>query len=281
MPLDLSVIAPHLARTPDGFWVTSAQSAVSYPREGNEQCFAVEDGSFWFAHRNRCILHLLRSYPSAGTFFDIGGGNGYVARAVQSLGIEVVLLEPGREGAVRAKARGIRHIIQGTFEDAGLLPETIGAGGLFDVLEHLEDDRRFLCRLNVAQPRGGRLYITVPAHTFLWSREDEMAGHRRRYSLDGLKALLKSAGYEVEYATYFFGFLVVPILFFRTIPARLGFGPREESFETVKADHQIRSELFAGVLQKLMAREEARIARGKMMALGGSCLAVARKKANT
>ena len=54
--------------------------AVSYPEEGNEACFQIEDQSFLFRHRNDCIRELVRKFPpnGKGPIFDVGGGNGFL-----------------------------------------------------------------------------------------------------------------------------------------------------------------------------------------------------------
>ena len=58
----------------DGLWEPGAVSGVSYPEAGNDVCFQVEDSSYWFSHRNECILAVVRRFAPGGTFFDIAGG---------------------------------------------------------------------------------------------------------------------------------------------------------------------------------------------------------------
>lgn len=91
----------------DGIWYARDSTDVSYPTEGNEDCFALEEGSLWFRHRNRCIVSLVSSYPplNQGALFDVGGGNGFVSKRMAEAGFEVVLIEPGVEGARNAKKR--------------------------------------------------------------------------------------------------------------------------------------------------------------------------------
>lgn len=73
---------------------------------------------------------------------------------------------------------------------------------LFDVLEHIEDDAGALdwCRAHLAD--DGRLFLTVPAYQFLWSRHDEVAHHRRRYARDALLPRIERR-FTVDYASYF------------------------------------------------------------------------------
>src|ERR1700751_5854874 len=84
--LKLSEIATNLEERGEGYWQARSISRISYPEDGNEACFTVEGSSFWFRHRNDCILHALKCYPPSGTFFDVGGGNGFVADALQNAG---------------------------------------------------------------------------------------------------------------------------------------------------------------------------------------------------
>src|ERR1700693_1226403 len=79
----------------DGIWRDSAIDAVSYPAEGNEASFRLEENSFWFRHRIKVILSLVRMFPPDDVFFDVGGGNGFVSKALQDDGIRTVLVEPG------------------------------------------------------------------------------------------------------------------------------------------------------------------------------------------
>ena len=62
---------------------------------------------------------------------------------------------------------------------------------LADVLEHVEDDAAFVEDIVASLKPGGMLFITVPAHQFLWSHHDVVLGHLRRYSAGELKSLWK------------------------------------------------------------------------------------------
>ncbi|MBZ5581604.1 MAG: class I SAM-dependent methyltransferase [Acidobacteriia bacterium] len=163
-------------------------------------------------------METIRRFPPSGAVFDIGGGNGYVALAIQESGFDVVVVEPGPDGARNARRRGIRSVICATVENAGFLDRSMAAAGLFDVLEHIEDDLGFLKSLARRLLAGGRLYLTVPAFSALWSQEDNDAGHYRRYTLRQLRNVLERAGLEAEYLTYFFACLPAPILLSRGAP---------------------------------------------------------------
>jgi SAM-dependent methyltransferase len=72
-----------------------------------------------------------------------------------------------------------------------------------DVLEHLDDDVEGLRTIvSLLQP-GGQLVVTVPAYGWLWSGEDVISQHRRRYTRGRLLAACRAAELEVLYASYF------------------------------------------------------------------------------
>jgi SAM-dependent methyltransferase len=215
-------------------------------------------------------------YPPPGLFLDIGGGNGFVAQDLQQRGIEVALLEPGPSGARNAIKRGVRHVVCSAMEDVDFHPGAIAAAGLFDVLEHVQDDGGLLSGVHRLLTPGGRLFLTVPAYQWLWSPEDDLAGHCRRYSLSGLRRVVERAGFQVEFATYFFAFLLLPILGVRVLPYRLGL-IRRKHHET--SDHNQPGGAAGRVLQHFMRREAEHLRQGRPRHFGGSCLLVARKPA--
>jgi hypothetical protein len=63
----------------NGIYYAGSSEKVSYPDSGNDNCFEIEENSFWFHHRNNCIIEMIRNYPPTGNgpIFDVGGGNGF------------------------------------------------------------------------------------------------------------------------------------------------------------------------------------------------------------
>ncbi|MBL9180384.1 MAG: class I SAM-dependent methyltransferase [Verrucomicrobiaceae bacterium] len=214
----------------EGIWRPRSVSKVSYPDDGNEACYQVEEDSYWFHHRNACILEALQKFPPTGTLYDIGGGNGFVALGMQKAGFDVVLVEPG-SGAMNAAKRGLQRVIWATLDDAGLHDGAVPAAAAFDVVEHIEDDISFVKTIRRTLKPGGRFYCTVPASGFLWSGEDTRAGHFRRYNRATLADVMGAAGFEVEFISSFFSWLTVPVFFLRALPWRLAEGGRGKGEE--------------------------------------------------
>ncbi len=161
-----------------------------------------------------------------------------------------------------------------TLEDAKFRDGSLPAAGLFDVLEHVEDDTAFLRQLHAKLAPGGRLYISVPAYRLLWSVEDDYAGHFRRYRLAELGRVLEAAGFRVDFATYIFSFLPLPIFVMRSLPSRLGI-VREYNVRRTEREHLRQSGIGTKLTNWLCNWELVRLRQARKLALGGSCLVAA------
>jgi glycosyltransferase involved in cell wall biosynthesis len=67
-----------------------------------------------------------------------------------------------------------------------------------NLLARARDDRAALRNLGLALAPGGRAIVGVPCGPRLFGHLDEIIGHRRRYSREDLRAVLETAGFEIE-----------------------------------------------------------------------------------
>jgi SAM-dependent methyltransferase len=186
-----------------------------------DELYNAEDRHFWFWTRNRIIEAVARSLMSAGGgsyhILEIGCGDGNATRYLQRAcrRATVVGMDLFAEGLRYARARGIPLLVQA---DAKRPPFRIRFRmiGMFDVLEHIPGDDRFLVDLHALLHDEGRLVLTVPAHEHLWSCFDESSHHCRRYSMAELRQKLETAGYAVEYATEFM-MVLYPLVWLRRL----------------------------------------------------------------
>lgn len=272
--VNIEEITSNLIQVEDGLWVSKDHSLVSYPPDGMDFTYRLEEQSYWFRHRNHCIMALINHFRPTGTFFDIGGGNGFVSQAIQQSGIKTVVIEPDPSGSRHALERGLKPVIAATLTDAGFRPGIMLAAGMFDMLEHIEDDLGLLRQIYNLLAPDGRLFLTVPAYQLLWSPYDIIAGHYRRYRLDNLCTLLQTAGYQIDFATYFFGFLPMPIFMFRSLPYRLGWT------HEVQLDEPDTTQAYTvnhALLDWVLKLELNWIRNLKSLPAGGSILVVARR----
>lgn len=275
--MDVESLSDALRLDPDtGIWRAQSGAAISYPDDHNAACFLLEDHSFWFSHRNRCITAAVRRFPPRGFILDVGGGNGYVAEGLVHAGYETVLLEPGPDGARNARqARRLPTVINATLDEARLRPGSIPNIGLFDVLEHIEDDQSFVRTLFHLMQPGGFLYLTVPSFNWLWSMSDVDAMHHRRYTKRMLGDVL-AGRFEVLYSTYLFQRLLPVSILFRALPYAVGLA-RPKPASAYQVDHAAGNKRLADTLGRLLQNEVAAIAGGKSLRIGSSLLVVARR----
>jgi SAM-dependent methyltransferase len=268
-----------LTQGADGIWVPLSGEgdwSVSFPSDGHAECLQIEENSFWFRHRNRCLVQTLSRFPPNGTVFELGAGNGFVASALESVGYPCVALEPAVEGARNARRRGVSTVVSATLEAAAFRSDSVPAIGIFDVIEHIQDSHQFLREVVRTLMPGGRVYATVPAFQWLWSEEDQTAGHFRRYTSRRLRQDFQNAGLSVDFVSYFFSALVLPVFLLRAVPRLFGWHA-PAPLERAKAQHAPKAGRLTGILARALDLELTWLTRGHGLPFGSSCVIVATK----
>ena len=74
---------------------------------------------------------------------------------------------------------------------------------MFDVLEHIQDDKKALIEITKLLEPAGTLIITVPAYSWLYSAHDKMHNHYRRYSANALNEIISYSGLNILKISYF------------------------------------------------------------------------------
>jgi hypothetical protein len=175
-----------------------------------------------------------------------------------------------------ARARAVEPVICARLEDAGLPSECAASIGLFDVLEHIEDEAAALGLIHSILEPSGRLFLTVPSYQFLYSSEDDAAGHFRRYTLPSLRRVLAKCNFRIEFSSYFFSPLPPLIFLTRTIPTRLGIR-KAQKLEIARSEHTPAGPA-AWVMDRMLDFELRRLRTGKPCPFGGSCFCIAVKE---
>jgi SAM-dependent methyltransferase len=196
--------------------------AQAFPEESFEYLPQLE-GTFWFRERSWLIDWALRRYfPGAQSVFELGCGTGVVLAALRARRPELTLAggDPFLAGLDIARRRvpGV-PLYQ---LDGRRLPfeKEFDVVGAFDVLEHVDDDGRVLSQMYQAVKPGGGILVSVPQHPWLWSRADDFAQHRRRYTARELTERIELAGFRVIRKTSFVSLLLPTVAVSRLLARR-------------------------------------------------------------
>jgi len=239
---------------------------------------ATEEANFWFCARNRLILWALRRYfPVMQRFLEVGCGTGFVLSGVAkafpaaSLAGSEIFVEGLPFAAGRVSGAELLQL------DARRLPyyrefDVIGA---FDVLEHIEDDKLVLREIHDALRAGGGVVLTVPQHPWLWSDEDVVAHHVRRYRPGELRDKLRATGFLVELDTSFVS-LLLPLMWASRHARRFGSRPSSKPVRGLVLPKPLNV-----LLEWVMNLERHAIRLGVRFPFGGSRLIVARRGTTT
>ena len=264
----------------DGIWrlTIGASGAAGYDPHYFPSLHRVEDVHFWFVVRRDVILDALRAVvpdlASAG-LLDVGCGTGAVAAYLEKRGV-------GLDGACDAHLSALavtRDRVRApvALVDDGRFPPLAPGRtlvGLFDVLEHIDDDEGALRSVNAALRPAGRLVLTVPAHPFLFDEADRLACHRRRYTGRELRRKLEAAGFVVERVTHFMATLVPGLVAARLAGRALA--PWLGTADTRRNAELRPMPLVNGLLRRWLQLERAWLRVGTLP-FGTSLLAIARR----
>lgn len=257
-----------------------SHSNISYPNEGNVLSYNLEENGAWFKQRNDLILTLIKKFPFFDDFLDIGGGNGFQALNIKNNGTKgkVLLCEPGYNGCLTAKKRKVEFVYNGLFQDFPFQVYNVGGVGLFDVLEHIENDTQFLNELYNLLPIGAKVYLTVPAMKLLWAEIDSPSGHFRRYNKKELERLTSNVPFKLLDYGYYFNFYVLPMFLLRVLPYRLGIRKGwDKILKEEEGNHKNNKGFISKILENMHQRSIKLLLKGRKQIVGTSMYIVLEK----
>lgn len=186
-----------------------------------EEMARTQETHWWFVARREILEALIRKFSPTKTqknILEIGAGTGANLEMLSTLG-KVTAVEPNEVARKNISEKFSEKItlINGKIPgELNLQNQKFDVICLFDVLEHIEDDKAALREIKKILERDGRIILTVPAFQFMWSNHDKNLHHFRRYSKKDLCNLIKSCGLEVVEISYF-NFFLFPIAFLARI----------------------------------------------------------------
>lgn len=182
-----------------------------------EQFAKLEEGHFWFQGRRTIFFDLIEHVMSGEPedpnrrVLEVGCGAGGMLGPLSRYGA-VTGVDISHEYTQFCATRGHGNVVTGSGYDLPFQDDSFDMVALFDVIEHISDDIRVLQEVRRVLKPGGRVFISVPAYQFLYSQNDRVAHHLRRYTATRLDEALSTAGLRSTKLTYFNTFLFPLIL---------------------------------------------------------------------
>ncbi|MEQ1643024.1 MAG: class I SAM-dependent methyltransferase [Pyrinomonadaceae bacterium] len=226
---------------------------AALPQEMQQHTYAIMDeveGSHWWFVGRRAILDSflgsicsrLKTKGSKLQILDVGCGTGANIEMLSQYG-EAEGVDVSDDALEFCRRKGLK-VQKGLAETLPYADESFDLTTALDVVEHLDDDIAGLKEMFRVTKRGGYSLIFVPAFMWLWGVQDDISNHRIRYTKTQIVERLKTAGYEIERATYANWTFFAPILGGRTIMRLTGIKPESENNITINGLNGIFGKLF-------------------------------------
>lgn len=189
-----------------------------------DQIQAIEQSHWWYIARRKIIfdwvLQALADYPSP-KILDIGCGTGFNIEYLRIRGYkQVVGLDFSIDALGFCQSRNITRLVCSDGAYPPFCAESFDMIMALDLIEHLADDTHALQELARLLKPGGALIIFTPAFNFLWSLQDEVGHHYRRYTAGELRKKIEETGLKINKLTYANTFLF-PLIWAGRIALRL------------------------------------------------------------
>jgi SAM-dependent methyltransferase len=165
--------------------------------------------------------------------------------------------------------------------------ESFDLVAMLDVIEHIPAEAAVLaeCRRVLRRPDpkhnrpGGKLLVTAPAFMFLWSRNDTLNMHQRRYTASELTDKLAQHGFRTLRVSYS-NFIVFPLAASLILMRRGRAEPELASPHFDDDAYQVEMEPTPPILNGLLkgvGMVEASLLRRVRLPFGTSVIAIAEK----
>lgn len=241
-----------------------------------------EDSHWWFASRVRALNAVMeRILPQKSDFrlLDVGCGAGNMIHHLSEYG-QVKGLEIDARPVEKAHERGYDVEQFDATQPMPFDPGTFDAVTALDVIEHNQDDMAILTDSYRILKPGGHIIITVPAFMWLWTHNDDLNAHFRRYTAGELKQKLTQASFKIRRVSYnnFFVFPLAATLLLlrRSADAKQELASHHVDDEEYQVEMEPASPPVNAVLT-LVGQVEAMLIRYINLPVGTSLIAIAEK----
>jgi len=174
--------------------------------------FYLERSNWWFRARLNILASQIKKVFKGRTnlnILNIGVATGATSQMLAQFG-NVKSVEYDADCYAFVKQQLAIDIEQGSILNLRFKNETFDLVCAFDVIEHVEDDKKAVEEMHRVCKTNGIVMVTVPAFMSLWSQHDVVNHHYRRYKLNELN-LLFGQNMQLMCKSYFNSILFLPI----------------------------------------------------------------------
>ena len=186
----------------------------------------LENSHFWFVARRKIFFDFLDRLLAGRQnlrILEVGCGTGGMLGPLTRYG-EVHGLDIAHDCMLYCRERGFDRMVTGSGYQLPYADNSFDLVALFDTIEHIPEDQQVLEEVRRVLQPGGNVFISTPAYQFLYSQNDRIAHHYRRYTRGSLQRVLRGAGLQVHRLTYFNTFLfpvILPVILLLKLKERM------------------------------------------------------------
>ncbi|MBI5391540.1 class I SAM-dependent methyltransferase [Candidatus Woesearchaeota archaeon] len=175
-----------------------------------ESVAILQEKNWWYRARRDLLKQVIKSLPNKNKALEIGCGMGGNLKVIkeyfkETQGIDnaaIAVEYCKKEGLSVRKAAGEKLKFKDNYFDFIVCA---------DVLEHIPEDQKAVDEIARILKPNGFLFITVPAHSYLWNNNDIRSEHVRRYEKAQIRKLVKEK-FNIKKISYWNCTLFLPNL---------------------------------------------------------------------
>jgi SAM-dependent methyltransferase len=234
--------------------------------------YRIESDHWWHSSRRELVLDQIAEFYNDRRdlrMVDAGCGTGLMLRELERFG-DAQGVDISDDALAFCRDRGLTCVHKGSLTEMPFEDGSVDVVTVLDVLEHIEDQVAALREIRRVLKPGGRLFLFAPAHDWLWSLQDEISHHVRRYTKRSLASATQSADLEIDRLTYV-NFFLLPAIYLGRLALKVVL-----RFKTIESENGLHPAWSNGILSRIF-RSEIPILRRSDLPFGASLLLVARR----